>query len=235
MISLIHPSRGRPEKSLETCKRWIDRAGQNVQLVISFDRDDTHKEKYQDNVNTLRYYGDRPERISPEWIGELTKPVRVFGICHSNESVVGATNRAARSCHGDVMIYLSDDFDCPEGWAALIEKEFADATGPRLIKVDDCLQMFHVPVLTIPIMNRALHERLGYFWHPGYKSMFCDEHLYHVSAKLGALKMCPHLKFEHKHVSVGKAEDDETYRRSSANWNQGKELFERHKKQGFPV
>jgi hypothetical protein len=63
--------------------------------------------------------------------------------------------------------------------------------------------------------------------------MFCDQHLYERAEKLGMLRFAPHLKFEHKHPSVGKALDDETYRRSAANWNQGLELFKKHKAAGF--
>lgn len=116
-----------------------------------------------------------------------------------------------------------------------MQKEFEGENRPLLVKVDDCLQHFNVPVLTIPIMNRALYERLGYFWNPEYKSMFCDEHLYWVTQKLGAMKMCPNLKFPHHHVCNGKAPDDETYRASSANWDQGKAVFAKHKALGFPI
>jgi hypothetical protein len=65
--------------------------------------------------------------------------------------------------------------------------------------------------------------------------MFVDEHLYWRTKKLGFLKMAPELKFEHKHVSVGKAENDETYQRSANNWEQGKATFQKHKLMGFTV
>jgi hypothetical protein len=84
-------------------------------------------------------------------------------------------------------------------------------------------------------MNRAMYELLGYFWNPEYKSMFVDEDLYWTARKINAVKMCPHLKFPHEHPSNGKAVTDETYQRSAANWNQGKAVFERRKKQGFPI
>ena len=219
-ISLIHPSRGRAQKSFDTYNRWIDRAGIPVEVIISIDNSD---ESWQDY---FRLHVPCPR----DPIGSYT---RLYG--NDNKSVVEATNKAAKESTGDILIYLSDDFDCPDNWGPAVIKEFEDATGPRLIKVDDMLQPFHVPVLTIPIMNRALYERLGYFFHPDFKSMHCDEHLYHVAMKLGALKMCPHLKFEHKHVSVGKSKDDETYRRSAANWNHGKTTLERHKRMGFPI
>lgn len=219
LVSLIHPSRGRAQKSFDTYNRWLERAGVVVEVIISVDSSDDWKSYFDLHVPC-------PEHP----IGSYT---RLY--MNDNDSVVRATNVAARHATGDILIYLSDDFDCPDNWGQLVEKEFADTTAPRLIKVDDCLQPFRVPVLTIPIMNRALYEKLGYFWHPDYLSMHVDCDLYETVHRIGALKMCPHLKFEHKHVSVGKAEDDETYRRSAANWKQGEMVFNERKKQGFPV
>lgn len=209
VVSLIHPSRSRPEKAKDARQDWIQKASMPVEYILSIDTDDPSRLAYESH--------------------------HVNMIVRDNKSVVEATNRAAEETGGDVLVYLSDDFKCFPNWDQAVIKEFEGVTEPMLIKVDDCLQPFHVPVLTIPIMNRALYERLGYFFHPDFKSMFCDEHLYWVAKKLGALKMCPHLKFEHQHVSVGKAQDDETYRRSAANWEQGKAMFAKHKKLGFPV
>lgn len=209
MISLIHPSRGRPVKSFETTRKWIEKSSlPNVELIRSLDFSDP---------SVLEY--DTDGRIC----------------LNDNKSVVEATNFAAKYAKGDILIYLSDDFDCPENWGPLVLKEFEGVEGPCLLKVDDCLQPFHVPVLTIPIMNRVLYERLGYFFHPEYKSMFCDQDLFEVCSLRRWIKPRPHLKFPHNHVSVGKAQDDETYRRSAANWDQGKALFARRKAAGFPI
>lgn len=213
MISLLHPSRGRPQKSFENSRDWIEKAGCEVELILSLDKSDSVNYQY-----------------APNYLGFTDKI-----LIEDNDSVVQATNKAAAISKGDILLYLSDDFKCFDNWGLAVQKEFEGVSEPLLIKVDDCLQKFQVPVLTIPIMNRALYERLGYFWHPEYKSMFVDEHLYWTVTKLNAMKMCPHLKFEHAHVCVGKAPDDETYRRSSANWEQGKALFARHKAEGFPV
>lgn len=216
MISLLHPSRGRAKKSFQNATEWYEKSGiYDVEIILSLDNDDPQIDEY------LELYGQ--------------SPLTYQGIYHDNSSVVEATNHAARWSRNDILLYLSDDFKCFDNWGLAVQKEFDGVSDPLLIKVDDCLQKFSVPVLTIPIMNRALYERLGYFWHPEYKSMFCDEHLYWTAQKLGAMKMCPHLKFEHAHVCVGKAPDDETYRRSSANWEQGKAVFARHKAEGFPV
>lgn len=216
-ISLLHPSRSRPQKAFDTAKEWMDKSG-NVKLeyIQSLDWDDPKIDQYKALSNVFF-------------------PDKVPGIIGTNHSVVEATNRAAKSSTGDILLYLSDDFKCPDNWGPLVIKEFENENRPLLVKVDDCLQKFEVPVLTIPMMNRALYEKLGYFFHPDYKSMFCDEQLFWVTRRIGALKLAEHLKFPHEHVSIGKSQDDDTYRRSAANWEQGKATFARHKAAGFPV
>lgn len=223
MISLIHPSRGRAEKSLSNVQNWLSKSSGNAEVVVSIDVSDHSKDWY------VRVY-------SQAWmLNPSGGPSRVIMIDNDNRSVVDATNIAAKEAKGDILVYLSDDFDCPHHWDVLIQKEFEGVTEPMLLKVDDCLQKFDVRVLTIPIMNRALYERLGYFFHPEYKSMFVDEDLWWTCWNNGWLKQAPHLKFPHNHVSIGKAENDETYRRSAANWDQGKEVFRRRKAAGFPL
>lgn len=212
MVSLIHPSRGRAEKALRTASEWSLKSGiKEYEYILSIDTNDHAYNEYTTWFATHKV------------------------VAADNKSVVEATNRAAKEANGDILIYLSDDFDCPYNWGPLVLKEFEGVDGPCLLKVDDCLQGFHVPVLTIPIMNRALYERLGYFFHPEYKSMFCDTHLFEVCNRNKWIKNAPHLKFPHNHVSIGKAQDDETYRRSAANWEQGKALFAKHKAMGFPI
>lgn len=222
-ISLIHPSRGRADKSLSNSCDWVSKAGCKVELILSLDDSDPEYKRYDKaytNIHLLSEYEGHDFTYKE--------------ICNGNTSVVEATNHAAKVATGDILLYLSDDFKCFDNWGLAVLKEFEGESRPLLIKVDDCLQGFNVPVLTIPIMNRQLYERLGYFWHPEYKSMFCDEDLYWTTYKMGAMKLCPHLKFEHHHICNGKAADDETYRASAKNWDQGKEVFKRRQAQGFP-
>lgn len=214
-ISLIHPSRGRPEKAHATAKKWIENAGCDVEYILSLDNNDPLNERY--NASNYRNYRG------------------CYIISNDNNSVVEATNKAAAISTSDILLYLSDDFECFPNWGPVVLKEFENENRPLLVKVDDCLQKFDVAVLTIPIMNRALYEKLGYFWHPGYRSMFVDEDLYWTARKLGAIKNAPHIKFEHQHTSLGKAENDETYRRSAINWDSGKAFFHERRAQGFPL
>lgn len=217
MISLIHPSRGRAHKSYENTMDWLAKAGCDVEVILSVDISDNWREYFH---------------IYPPYPSDATTDyVRMYMGDHKN--LVEATNHAARESKGDILVYLSDDFKCFPDWGNVVEKEFSKYQGPTLLKVDDCLQRFEVAVLTIPIMNRACYEALGYFFHPDFKSMHCDEQLYWRAKKLGFLKFAPHIKFEHCHVSVGKAENDETYKRSAANWDHGKAMFAKHKSEGF--
>lgn len=215
MISLIHPSRGRAEKANDTANDWIDNAGTEIEYILSVDNSDESKGAY-----SKEYYLFQPKC---EWTY----------IEQDNHSLVEATNHAAKHSKGDILVYLSDDFKCFPNWGQTLINEFSKYQGPTLLKVDDCLQKFDVPVLTIPIMSRSCYETLGYFFHPDFKSMHADEQLYWRTKKLGFLKLAPHIKFEHCHVSVGKAQDDETYRRSAANWNHGVMTFRKHKAEGF--
>jgi hypothetical protein len=150
----------------------------------------------------------------------------------SDGYVVGATNAAAKHAKGDILIYLSDDFDCPTQWDVLIRHKLTDGKE-QLLKVDDCLQGFNVAVLTIPIMTRAFYDRFGYFFYLEYKSMFCDEDLYHVARLTNTMVLAPDLKFPHLHPSnpteTLRAQNDTTYNRSSAMWEQGKAIHQKRK------
>lgn len=215
MISLLHPSRGRANKSFRNSSEWLNKAKkpQDIELIVSIDKDDPQADIY------LKTYSQAGMQV----------------IISDNRNVVEATNEAATYAKGDILIYLSDDFTCPNQWDELVRQEFDGVEDPLLIKVSDALQPFENGVLTIPIMNVQLYRKLGYFWHPEYKSMFVDVDLYETVKKYGHMKLCPYLIFPHLHHSAGHTPNDETYRRSEGNWKQGEELFYRRKQEGFPL
>lgn len=215
-ITLLHPSRSRAHKAHNTFLYWMDKLSNDsnirIEHILSLDESDTQVEEYKN----------------------LFKQSSTI-IVNDNTCVVEATNHAARQAKGDILIYLSDDFLCPKNWDLSLVEKFKNVTTPMLVKVDDCLQKFDVAVLTIPIMNKELYKKLGYFWHPEYKSLFVDEDLYWVCKENGWLTFAPELKFEHLHCSVHKSERDETYIRSEQNWDSGKAAFAKRKEQNFPL
>jgi hypothetical protein len=220
-ITLLHPSRGRAKKARSTFDYWISKSSGRVEIehMVAIDEDDNQKYDY--------YKAFDNSKIS-------------IIICGQTSDVVSATNSIARFATGDVFVYLSDDFKCPDNWDEKIVQRFhimdgQPITEPLLLKVDDDLQPFHVAVLTIPIMNKELYKKLGYFWHPGYKSMFVDEDLYWTCRENKWMLLCSDLKFPHEHAANGKVQNDDTYKRSAANWDTGKEFFKERKALNFPL
>lgn len=207
-ISLIHPSRGRPDKAFVTANKWLAYSECATEHIFSLDSDDPFVYQYKAHDKLI---------VNP------------------NTCVVEAANVAAKASTGDILLYLSDDFDCFPGWGRKIMDIAAKYQGEYLIKVHDGLQDFNNGVLTIPIMSRQLYERLGYIFHPAYKSMWVDVDLYYTCVNINAIKLHKEVVFQHNHYSNGKTKKDDTYSRSDANWNQGKETLAIRKRQRFPI
>jgi hypothetical protein len=202
LISLLHPSRGRPEKSFETVQKWIQRAGNvSIELIVSLDEDDPELQGYREmHVSLL----------------EINK----------NRSAVDAINNAAKKARGNILIVVSDDTDCPENWAVDLLKCVEGKTD-FIAKTNDGIQKW---IITMPIMDRAYYNRFGYVYYPGYLHMFCDTELSCVADLTGRRIDIP-LTFEHLHYSVGKSNKDSVSEKADSTWTQGESLFlERYKR-----
>lgn len=198
MISILHPSRSRPEQAYATARKWLDNAGCDVEYILSLDVDDPQKGHYRSTGNT---------------------------IFNQNRSAVEAINNAARIAKGNILIVLSDDFDCPPLWG----KKILDATQGKtdwILKTPDGIQKW---IITMPIMDRVYFERFNYIYYPGYLHMFCDTEITCV-ADLTGRKIEADIPFKHNHYSVGGIKD-EISTRADKTWEQGEKLFlERYRK-----
>jgi hypothetical protein len=199
MISIIHPSRGRPQKAYETAMKWLDNAGCDVEYILSLDKDDTSL--YNLDCNFV--------------IGD-------------NSSAIDAINNAAEFCKGDILLVLSDDFDCPPLWG----KKILDITHGKtdwILKTPDGIQEW---IITMPIMDRSYYNRFGYIYYPDYLHMFCDTELTCV-ADLTGRKIEGNIQFTHNHYSIGKSVKDEVSDRADKTWSQGEKLFLQRYKENF--
>ena len=147
MISIIHPSRSRPEKSWKTCQEWMSKAHCDVELIISLDSDDPRLKEYKFPADIV--------------------------IVNHNRSAVDAINNAAKIANGDILIVVSDDTECFYGWGKAIEKLTVGKTD-WVIKTQDGIQPW---LITMPIMDRIYYDRFGYIYHPDYTHCFCDTEL----------------------------------------------------------
>ena len=203
-ISLIHPSRKRPQKAAEAYAEWMRKAsgGHVVEYILSIDDDD-------ETINEYMALFDASTKIV---VGE-------------SNFVVAATNRAAERATGDCMIYMSDDFGCPDKWDESICQIVKDKEM-YVLDVDDCFTE-NKPFLPMPIISKTFYDKNGYFFHPDFKSMFCDNFMYFQAQQAGCLIPAKHLKFEHRHYLLGKNKQDDTYHRSNQQYENGRVIFNR--------
>lgn len=207
-ISVIHPSRSRPEKSFSTIRNWMlnrSKCGVEVEFVISLDSDDPLLSEYE------RLYDFKNKNYSD---------FRFY--VHDNKSSVEAINSAARACLGDVLMVVSDDTEPAKCWDCALENELKDKTD-WILKTQDGIQSY---IITMPIMDRAYYNRFGYIYHPGFDHLFCDTYLTCL-ADINGRSITSNLLFPHRHYSHsgGKEGPDELHKRNDATWKQGEALF----------
>lgn len=211
MISLIHPSRGRPEKSVQCIDRWLKCATnhESIELIVSCDSDDEWADDY-----SRRY----------EYTVFKKNPV----IRRKNRSAIDAINVAAFISTGDILIVVSDDTETIPGWDRELIK-ICEGKKDFILKTQDGIQKW---IITMPVLDRAYYNRFGYIYHPDYLHMFCDTELTCV-ADLTGRKIESNLLFPHKHYSVTKEQPDAINKKADATWSQGETLFIQRAKNKF--
>lgn len=208
VISLIHPSRSRPQKAFNAAQRWISKAGCQVEYRLSIDDHDPFKGDYLtlfEDVNLL-YTDFDLENIKVSML--------------PNRSAIDAINNAAEDAKQNIIVVMSDDFDCPHDWGKKIIESTKGKTD-WIAKTPDGIQSW---LITLPIMDRAYYNRFGYIYHPDYAHMFCDTELTCV-ADLTGRKITLDIPFVHNHYSTGRSQKDEVSIKADATWAQGESLF----------
>ena len=208
MITAIHPSRQRPKLALETYVKWISKRADYGQWILSIDSDDPNIEDYREHFRGLD----------------------VVILVNDNRSAVDAINHGAKFATGDILIVVSDDFDCPEKWDMHIEFTTRGKTD-WIMKCPDGIQDW---MITMPIMDRAYYERFGYIYYPEYRHMFCDTDLSCVADLLNKRIYAP-IQFIHNHYSIGKFQRDSISDRADKTWQQGEEIFLRRWRSNFDL
>lgn len=210
MISLIHPSRSRPQKSFNTYLKWRIHGG--YKFILSLDEDDPLLNEYKKLYVPLM-------QLHP-----------IVIIVNKNRSAVDAINNGAKDFYGDWLIVVSDDTECPEYWPDEIYKATEGKTD-WILKTQDGIQPW---IITMPIMDRAYYNRFGYIYHPDYLHMFADTELTCV-ADITGRRIKSNLLFPHKHYSVTKEQPDEVNKKADATWAQGEKLFLERYKRNFDL
>lgn len=212
-ISVIHPSKGRPEIAIRTIEKWLDYSDIDIEYILSLDSEDAHW-----------YIGF----LKPEWLG-FENP-KIIVKTYNNRSAIDAINNAAKSATGDLFIVVSDDFICPKYWSSKLLKAL-DGKSDFLVKTRDGLQK---TLITLPILDRAYYNRFGYIYFNEYIHMFSDQEMTAVGHMLGKV-INVDMTFEHLHYSTGKSKKDAINIRNDASWRQGEKLFNERLKINFGI
>ena len=214
-FSLIHPSRGRPIPALEAMALWLGQASKlyPIEYILSLDHDDAYL--YLDTIKQA--------------IGRVDFRV----VIHQNRSLVDAVNRGAEQAGGDVLVFVSDDFECPDYWDQKILEAANGRRDPWCLFVRDGYRTDGLQCMSI--MSRAYYEQDHYMYYPEYKSMYADNDYTEHAMLRGQVIHAEHLLFRHNHYVVTGVEPDETYRRENqpAWFSLGKGLLEERRRKGF--
>jgi len=209
-ISLLHPSRNRPKLAAKACRKWLESSvdQSNIEYILSLDTDESMVTEY------FLEFKDLLEKIKV--------------IYNPNRSAIDAINNAAKESTGDLLIVVSDDFDCPQLWDNFLRQELKDKED-FIVKVRDGIQDF---IITIPIMDRKYYERFNYIYYPEYLHMFCDSELSSVAYMLEKTIYLDAM-FLHKHYITGMAHRDHIHIKNDSTWKQGEDLFKARKEINF--
>lgn len=134
----------------------------------------------------------------------------------------------------DILVVVSDDMiPVVEGFDKRIieemEKHFPDCDGALHFNdgfygEDRCI--------TLSIMGRKLYDKLGYIYHPDYKSFFCDNEFTDVVRAMGKVVYIDEVII--KHDWKGHEGKDALYKRNTALGRPDEETYKRRKAAGFP-
>lgn len=200
-------------------RNWLQRAADKsrVEIVVVVDADD---------IDSIKMCQELPWNESMHWHVQENMP----GNC------VKGWNCAAAHSHGKVLAAISDDFECPQDWdLQLMALKPTDWTQRDcVIRVNDG---FVRNICTLPFMTRVRYDRLGYFYYPGYESVFCDTELTDHAIMDGVLIDAQHILFQHHHSDNGRRQADavDAVHNSQWRWSRGQMLFDLRKERSFPI
>ena len=198
-ISLVHATRGRPVEAVQCMTLWLSRAThpERVEHIFAVDHDD----ETADVLKRFRSVTQKDQGYS-----------------------VGAWNLGASKATGDIIIQLSDDWECPPGWDEMIEKRL-DISQPQVLRISDGYRKDEL--LCMAILTRKYYEQNGLF-NPRFRNVYSDTDFTFRAAKNGAIVDARDIAIVHHHPFFEERPLDATYQRGNdpAEYERAKAIFE---------
>jgi len=218
------PTRGRPEKFKKVLQKGIDYLSgkHEIRYVITMDDDDATM-----NTDEMR-----------EWLDSRGVDIKYnYG---NSKTKIEACNADLEGETGDILVLTSDDMvPCLEGWDDIIamgfDQLFPDYVGA--IKFNDGLRPKEDLLMTLPVIGFPLYEAMGYLYHPDYESLYSDNEMTVVCAKLNKLAVSPTCIIRHEWVPGNHPEADELHQtqESAEQYRKDGAVYQERMKNDFDV
>ncbi len=216
-----YPTFGRPEWFKQTLEKYRNMLSGEHQykFLITLDEDDG-------TMNNI----------------EMRKYIHSLGLdimCYygNHKTKIDACNANLEEQNFDILFLISDDMiPIVPGFDIIIaeemEKHFPNMDG-ALHFPDGYNNTNKDSAITLTIMGKKLYDRIGYIYHPDYKSFYCDNEFKDVVYKMNKAVFIPKVIVKHEWKGSIKQRDD-VYRMNTRLGKDDKQIYYRRKKAGFP-
>jgi len=205
-LSLLHATRGRPQRTLEVRQEWLDKAikPEDVEHIYGIDSDD---------LDTAVAIGELPKVLA-----------------HPPKGCFAAYNAAAAASTGDMLIPIEDDLHPQQGWDEQVREAMADAINDiAVLAVADgqnaCIEW---------AFTRKFYEARG-LYHPDYYGLFGDTEIRTRIREDGVqVVSAPHILFDHRQFQPGGSGSDPIYERKQGRYLDDELTYNKRQRDGWP-
>ena len=197
LISIIHPTLGRPEKAARVRSLFLERAKhpERVEYIFAYSADDRESAAI---LSRFRHV----ETPAPE------DPERPTTVANANAAYAKST--------GQIVIFAADDVEPPFWWDEGIVEQIGDPGQPAVLEVGDGHRKDGL--LAHPVFTRSVPELLGLpkgeMFSSEYEHLFFDTE-YTFRARKARLVRPSTVTFLHHHPLHEPVEFDATYARGN--------------------
>ena len=208
MISVLVPTRGRPDSMQRFCESCLSLAddANKVEVIFYIDDDDRASREYYDKVSSN---GSIRAVIGP----------RIY--------LAEAWNVLCRAAKYDIVMQTGDDaLFRTQGWDTRVLAEFEKVPDKILfVFVRDGIQ--NGKMGTLNFLHKNWVKTVGYYLPPYFYSDFTDTWLTDVAKRIKRSCYLNDVFVEHLHPAAGKAELDQTHqeRLKQINQTNGRKVY----------